>query len=127
MTQADETQAKKYERPVKEVTWLERTMPVYEPSEEQFTAILRLSRLPNSDEVSLKRMLGTLNRVPELCRMLLADEDDQEWLEDSIAFSRIKLDQLPDLLVSVITVWWGEQNRSTRRRAAKKTSARLAR
>lgn len=125
MTQADAAPAKKYDRPVKDVTWLERTMPTYEPSEEQFTAILRLSRLPNSDEVSLKRILGTLNRVPELCRLLLADEDDQEWLEDSIAFSRVKLDQLPDFLVGVITAWWGETNQATRRKATKRTTARL--
>lgn len=132
MAQADTAPAKKtaapapkYDGPVKDVVWLERTIPCYEPTDEQFTAVLRLAKLPASGETTVKRMLGTLNRVPELCRMLMADEDDQEWLEDGIAFKRIKLHQLPDFLFGVIEAWWGEQNRATRRRTPKRTTARL--
>lgn len=118
--------AQKYDAPVRDVVWLERTIPCYEPSDEQFTAVLRLAKLPSSaDGVSVKRMLATLNRVPELCRMLMADEDDQEWMEDGIAFKRIKLDQLPEFLFGVIEAWWGEQSRATRRRTPKRTTARL--
>ncbi len=115
--------------PTKPIVFKGRTIEVLEPSDEQFIALVRLSRLPTSaDGISQTRMLATLNRVPDLARALCAHEDDREWLEDGLVDSSIKVLDFPEFCFQVITEWWGEQgptNRASRRRPAKKAPARL--
>ena len=81
----------------KDVIFKGRTIATVEPTEEQFVAIVRLSKLPHSgDGLSGHRMLATLNRVPELVRALCASEEDGEWFEDGLVDGTLKIPDLPE-------------------------------
>jgi hypothetical protein len=119
MTQADQTAAP--ER--KEITWKGRTLHATLPTPEQITVIYRMSRLRPSAEVSAARQLATLNRAPALLAAVITEEEWDE-IEDAMISGDVKIEELPDAFAEVITAWFGEGNRSTRRAAAKKTTAR---
>jgi len=121
--------------PAKDVTFKGRVIPTVEPSEEQFLAMVRLSKLPrDAAGVSGHRMVATLNRVPDLVRALCASEVDEEWFEDGLVNGEVKIEDLPEFCANVMTAWWapedGGDNRATKRAAARKRApakARLAR
>jgi hypothetical protein len=118
MTQVDQGAAP--ER--KEITWKGRTLHATLPTPEQITVIYRMSRLRPSAEVSTARQLATLNRAPALLAAVIT-EDEWDEIEDAMISGDVKIEELPDAFAEVITAWFGEANRSTRR-TAKKTTAR---
>lgn len=114
--------------PTKDVVFKGRKIPTVEPTDEQFLAMVRLSKLPSSATgVSGHRMLATLNRVPELVRALCASEDDEEWFEDGLVKGTVKILDLPEFCAQVMLVWWtpedGGDNRAAKR-AAKRAPAK---
>lgn len=113
--------------PTRPVTFKGREIETVEPTDEQFLAIVRLSKLPSSgDGLSAHRMLATLNRVPELVRALCASEEDAEWFEDGLVNSTLKIVDLPEFCADTMIAWWADKNRTTKR-AAKKAGARIVR
>lgn len=113
--------------PSKPVTFRGRTIETVEPTEEQFLALLRLSRLPVSTDISPHRMLATLNRVPDLVRALCASETDAEWFEDALVTSSLKVIDLPEFCAEVMTTWWAAEGNRATKRAVKKPGARITR
>jgi hypothetical protein len=136
MTEPDEDTLAPTTKPgaTKPVVFKGRTIETIEPTEEQFLAMVRLTRLPRSTEEGMTghRMLATLNRVPDLVRALCANEVDAEWFEDSLVNGKVKILELPEFCGDVIVEWWGskgDENRATKRavKRAKPAGARLAR
>lgn len=112
------------------VTFHEREFWVLEPSDTQILALTRLANLKPSAEMSLERMMGTLNRMPALIETLCERDSDKEWFEDAYATKAVEVHQLPDFCVEVLRAWFGDPeppNRATKRAAAKKTGVRRVR
>jgi len=116
--------------PTKPVSFKGRNIETVEPTEEQFLAMVRLTKLPPSDGMSGHRMIATMNRVPELVKALCASEVDAEWIEDGLIDSTVHVADLPEFCSQVMLAWWADDTEPTNRatkRAAKKAGARLTR
>lgn len=115
--------------PTKPITFKGREILTVEPTDEQFLAMVRLSKLPRSTEAGMSghRMIATLNRVPDLVRALCASDVDAEWFEDSLIDGTVKIADLPDFVADVMLAWWADTGNRAAKRTAKKATARLTR
>lgn len=122
MTAPDEGTTKTPPKPeTREITFHERAINVFEPTKEQFAVLLRLSQLRPAKDTSTARQIATINRLPLLVSSLFADDEDWDWVEDGLATNEVKWEEIIDIAIAALKIWYATPQNREQRRAASRT------
>jgi hypothetical protein len=115
------------ERETAEVTFGDRKMKLFRPTEGQLLIVLQVMDL--EDEENLTQQLQLVTNFGVVIRTLFADERDRQVVHRGLASGKYELEDYMDLARQIIVEWAPEQagNREARRSAAKAPAKRAAR
>ena len=113
------------ERETAEVTFGDRKIQLYRPTDGQLLIVLQVLDL--GDEAELTQQLHLVTNFGVVIRTLFADDTDQQAVHRGLASGKYELEDYMDLAKQMLLEWAPEQvgNRETRR-ATKATPAKRA-
>jgi hypothetical protein len=108
------------ERESSEVTFGDRKIQLYRPTEGQLLIVLQIMDL--EDEEVVGQQLQLVTNFGVVIRTLFVDDKDRQAVHRGLASGKYELEDYMDLARQIIIEWAPEQagNRETRRAAAKK-------
>ena len=116
-----------YGAPVRLIEYLNREMPVYQPTKEQMAVMARLRGASKAIDVirdddkrtdTTVRIVGSIGST---MASFFADQDDWDAIEMALLHKELDYTELPDVFTLVFRAWNDEATAEDDNRAAKRT------
>lgn len=111
--------------PEREITFLDRQIWVKMPSPEQILVWQRTAkRLQNfgTEAVNGQQVLQALERLRMIIDSVILNQVDKDWLDDEMLAGNVDMNQATDVIPRTVEAFAEDDNRASRRAAARKTT-----